>query len=95
MNIKTTKKRRLSESGQAVITAVDEETSKTPLRGSNQNETYNVNGNNNAIMTPTNGNNNNKKPRKSNTPFRRVKLEEVEFHDDRLKDKTFMARVSF
>lgn len=36
---------------------------------------------------------NGKKPRKSNTPFQRIKADAVEFHDERLKDNAFMARV--
>ena len=33
------------------------------------------------------------KPRKSNTPFQRVKADGIEFVDDRLKDNTFESRV--
>jgi hypothetical protein len=35
-----------------------------------------------------------KGPRKSNTPFQRIKADYITFHDDRLKDNTFVARVS-
>lgn len=71
--VRTTKKRRISESGKAVTTATMAETSSpTP----NQN-----------------GKTNGKKPRKSNTPFQRIKADAVEFHDERLKDNAFVARV--
>ncbi|KAI9065387.1 hypothetical protein FKP32DRAFT_1567789, partial [Trametes sanguinea] len=50
-----------------------------------------------ASSTPKrNGNGkekNGKKPRKSNTPFQRIKPEEVKFADERLKDNRFEARV--
>ncbi|KAI0373018.1 hypothetical protein BV20DRAFT_938852, partial [Pilatotrama ljubarskyi] len=35
---------------------------------------------------------NGKKPRKSNTPFQRIKPEAVKFADERLKDNRFEAR---
>jgi hypothetical protein len=34
-------------------------------------------------------------PRKMNTPFQRIKLDEVEFVDPRLQDNSFDARVRF
>lgn len=92
-NVKITKKRRLSDSGQAKITAVDED-SNTPLQASKRNGKSQANDNNgNAAATPLLDKSGNKKPRKSNTPFQRIKQEEVVFHDDRLKDNTYMARV--
>ncbi|KAI8989778.1 SRP40, C-terminal domain-containing protein, partial [Trametes punicea] len=39
-----------------------------------------------------NGKSKEKKPRKSNTPFQRVKPDEVKFADERLKDNRFEAR---
>ena len=35
-----------------------------------------------------------KQPRKSNTPFQRIKIDGVTFADERLKDNSFAARVS-
>ncbi|KAF8584087.1 hypothetical protein K439DRAFT_1346981 [Ramaria rubella] len=66
---RTTKKRRLSENGKAVATAVI--TTASP-----------------ALDSKLNG----KKPRKSNTPFRRIKAETVEFYDERLKDNAFVSK---
>ena len=70
---RTTKKRRISESGNAVATAIATETSSPAPNQS--------------------GKANGTKPRKSNTPFQRVKADAVEFHDERLKDNAFVARV--
>ncbi|ORZ03004.1 SRP40, C-terminal domain-domain-containing protein, partial [Syncephalastrum racemosum] len=38
------------------------------------------------------GNGTNTRDRKTGTPFRRVKEEEVEFADDRLRDNTYIAK---
>lgn len=81
--VKITKKRRLSDSGQAKITAIDEDVN-TPAQDSKQN------GKSQGKDTPAKSDN--KKPRKSNTPFQRIKQEDVVFHDHRLKDNTYMAR---
>lgn len=35
-----------------------------------------------------------KEKRKINTPFQRIKTDQVTFYDERLKDNTFVARVS-
>jgi hypothetical protein len=35
-----------------------------------------------------------KEKRKMNTPFQRIKSDQVTYHDERLKDNTFVARVS-
>ncbi|KAF8517605.1 SRP40, C-terminal domain-containing protein, partial [Hysterangium stoloniferum] len=39
-----------------------------------------------------NGGKNGKKPRKSNTPFQRIKADSVQFHDERLKDNAFVSK---
>ncbi|EJF66167.1 SRP40, C-terminal domain-containing protein [Dichomitus squalens] len=39
-----------------------------------------------------NGDGNGKKSRKSNTPFQRIKVDQVKFADERLKDNRFEAR---
>ncbi|KAF8509687.1 SRP40, C-terminal domain-containing protein [Gautieria morchelliformis] len=58
-----------------------------------------VSGSGNAVATAVAAetyspapNQNGKRPRKSNTPFQRIKADAVEFHDDRLKDNGFVAR---
>lgn len=69
---RTIKKRRTSESGNAVVTVT--ETTE-------------------SIPTPKQyGKVNGKQPRKSNTPFQRIKPEAVEFHDERLRDNAFESR---
>ncbi|KAI0672857.1 SRP40, C-terminal domain-containing protein, partial [Trametes maxima] len=37
---------------------------------------------------------NGKKPRKSNTPFQRIKVDEVTYADERLKDNRFESRLA-
>ncbi|GJJ12309.1 hypothetical protein Clacol_006550 [Clathrus columnatus] len=92
-NVKATKKRRLSESGQAVVTAVEEDI-RSPSPNSKQNGKSQINdtSDNATPATPVNGNGHHKKPRKSNTPFQRIKAENIVFRDERLKDNTFLAR---
>ncbi|KZT69762.1 hypothetical protein DAEQUDRAFT_709480 [Daedalea quercina L-15889] len=45
-----------------------------------------------TASTSVNGNGKKGKPRKSNTPFQRIKADDIKFVDERLKDNTFESR---
>ena len=74
------KRRRADEDGTAVVTAVV----KVQIQKGNQDPKPTPNGN---------AQGKNKGPRKSNTPFQRIKADEISFVDERLKDNSFAAKV--
>ena len=82
--VSVTKKRRTDEEGTSVATAVVSN-SITPSGSTTPKPSGNGKGN---------GDGNGKKPRKSNTPFQRIKVGQIEFADERLRDNRFDARVS-
>lgn len=85
---KVVKKRRVSESGASVpsatvSTAQEPETPEAAASADTFRDGPNGNGRNG---------NGKGKPRKSNTPFQRVKPDTVQFLDERLRDNRFEAR---
>ncbi|KAI0664736.1 SRP40, C-terminal domain-containing protein [Cubamyces menziesii] len=84
--VKVTKKRRTDEDGASVPTAVTHNARESETPNKSQSATPKPDGKHNGNEK------NGKKPRKSNTPFQRVKLEQVKFADERLKDNRFESR---
>ena len=83
-----TKRRRTGEDGASVPTAVA--VNSAPAQGSSEDTTPQPSGSGSGKNKGEG-----KKPKKTNTPFQRVKAEQVTFADPRLKDNRFESRVRF
>lgn len=81
--VSVTKKRRTDEEGASVTTAVHINVENTTVK---------FNGAQNGTSKSSGDG---KKPRKQNTPFQRIKAEQVTFQDERLKDNSFESRVRY
>ena len=78
--VSVTKKRRTDEEGASVPTAIHVNTVQESVKPNGaQNGGKNKNGN---------------EKRKMNTPFQRVKVDQITYTDERLKDNRFESRVS-
>ena len=84
--VSVTKKRKTDKQGTSVATAVISNTT-APSGSTTLKPSGNGKGN-------SDGNVNGKKARKSNTPFQRIKVDQITFSDERLRDNRFDARVS-
>ncbi|KAI0950109.1 hypothetical protein AcW1_006073 [Taiwanofungus camphoratus] len=89
-DVRVVKKRRVSDSGAAVPSATVS-TTRDSERVEGSKESAGADAKSSEDVDGKNGNGKGK-PRKSNTPFQRVKPEQVRFYDERLKDNRFESR---